>query len=49
MKIVKRRLNYHIAYLKIRPTLNNIFITLTDIAGNVLLIRNSGILRFKGI
>ncbi len=34
-------------YIKIRPTLNNIFITLTDYNGNVLITKNAGMLDFK--
>lgn len=34
--------------IKIKPTLNNIFITLTDLAGNVILSKHSGSLKFKG-
>lgn len=34
-------------YIKIRPTLNNIFITLTDYNGNVLMTKNAGMLDFK--
>jgi small subunit ribosomal protein S11 len=35
-------------YLKISLSLNNIFITLTDRSGNVILSKHSGILGYKG-
>ena len=35
-------------YIKIKPTLNNIFITLTDDKGNVLISKHAGLLDFKG-
>lgn len=35
-------------YIKIKPTLNNIFITLTDDKGNVLVSKHAGLLDFKG-
>lgn len=41
----ENKLNF--GYIKIRPTLNNIFITLTDYTGNVLMTKNAGMLAFK--
>lgn len=35
-------------FIKIKSTLNNIFITLTDQDGNVLISKHSGSLQFKG-
>jgi len=47
MKIKKiTKLNF--GYIKVKPTLNNIFITLTDIKGNVLISKHAGLIRFKG-
>ena len=34
--------------IKIKPTVNNVFITLTDSLGNVILSKHSGSLKFKG-
>ena len=48
MKINKKTTNYNFAYLKIKPTSNNIFITLTDVNGNVLLSKHAGLLDYKG-
>ncbi len=48
MKIIRKELVYNIGYIKIRPTINNIFITLTDIKGNVLISKHAGMLEFKG-
>ena len=48
MKITKTKNNYNYGYIKIKPTFNNIFITLTDASGNVLLTKHSGLLDFKG-
>lgn len=48
MKIIKKDINYDFGYIKIKPTLNNIFITLTDYDGNVLLTKHAGLLNFKG-
>lgn len=44
---LKNNKNLNFGYIKIRPTLNNIFITLTDYNGNVLMTKNSGMLDFK--
>ena len=47
MKIKKiTKLNF--GYIKVKPTLNNIFITLTDIKGNVLISKHAGLIKFKG-
>ena len=48
MKINKKSTNYNFAYLKIKPTSNNIFITLTDVNGNVLISKHAGLLDYKG-
>lgn len=48
MKVVKKEYNTNFGYIKIKPTFNNIFITLTDFSGNVLLSKHAGILEFKG-
>jgi small subunit ribosomal protein S11 len=48
MKINKKINKHNFGYIKIKPTSNNIFITLTDSLGNVLLSRHSGLLNFKG-
>ncbi len=44
---LKNNKNLNFGYIKIRPTLNNIFITLTDYNGNVLMTKNAGMLDFK--
>lgn len=36
------------SFIKIKPTLNNIFITITDQSGNVLISQHAGSLNFKG-
>lgn len=45
---MKKGIVHNFGYIKIKPTLNNIFITLTDFEGNVLLSKHAGILEFKG-
>lgn len=35
------------AIIKIKLTINNLFITLTDLSGNVLITKNSGLFNFK--
>lgn len=47
MKINKNN-EHNFGYIKIKPTSNNIFITLTDIKGNVLISKHAGLLDFKG-
>lgn len=47
MKIIERKV-YNFTYIKITILLNNIFITLTDFEGNVILSKHSGLLSFKG-
>ena len=47
MKINKKNI-YNFAYIKVKPTSNNIFITLTDISGNVILSKHAGLLNYKG-
>ncbi len=48
MTLVKKQINQNFGYIKIKPTFNNIFITLTDINGNVLVSKHAGLLEFKG-
>lgn len=48
MTLTKKQINQNFGYIKIKPTFNNIFITLTDVAGNVLISKHAGILEFKG-
>ncbi len=48
MKIIKKIRKFDIGFLKIKPRWNNIFITLTDVSGKVLLAKHAGILKFKG-
>ena len=48
MKINKKSTNLNFAYIKVKPTSNNIFITLTDISGNVLISKHAGLLSYKG-
>ncbi len=45
--LVKKKVVQNFAYIKINPTLNNVFITLTDRTGNVLASKHAGILAFK--
>lgn len=47
MKITEKKV-YNFAYIKVTVLFNNIFITLTDLEGNVLLNKHSGLLGFKG-
>jgi len=37
-----------IGFIKIKPTINNIFVTLTDSTGNVIISKHAGPLSFKG-
>lgn len=46
MKIEKKIVNFGL--IKVKPTTNNIFITLTDLDGNVFLSKHAGLLDFKG-
>lgn len=48
MKINEKINEYKLGWLKIKPTVNNIFVTLTDNKGNVILSNHSGLLKFKG-
>ena len=45
---LKEKKVYNFVLLKINPTFNNIFLTLTDFQGNVLLTKHAGLLKFKG-
>ena len=47
MKVNKKNI-YNFAYIKVKPTSNNIFITLTDINGNVIISKHAGLLNYKG-
>lgn len=47
MKIKEEKI-INFAIIKVKPTLNNIFITLTDLDGNVLISKHAGLLEFKG-
>lgn len=47
MRIVRKRIIFDTGYIKIRITSNNVFATLTDGKGNVLISKHSGILRFR--
>ena len=48
MTLIKKQINQNFGYIKIKPTFNNIFITLTDVTGNVLISKHAGLLEFKG-
>lgn len=48
MTLIKKQINQNFGYIKIKPTFNNIFITLTDVNGNVLISKHAGLLEFKG-
>lgn len=48
MTLIKKQINQNFGYIKIKPTFNNIFITLTDVDGNVLISKHAGLLEFKG-
>ena len=45
---LKKKETLNFGLLKIRLTLNNLFITLTDINGNVLIVKHAGLLNFQG-
>lgn len=45
---VKLKKSITFGFIKIRPTINNIFVTLTDINGNVIISKHAGPLSFKG-
>ncbi len=47
MRIIRKNTNFDIGYIKIRITSNNVFATLTDRSGNVLISTHSGILKFR--
>jgi len=47
MRIKKEKI-YNFGFIKVKPTVNNIFITLTDFHGNVLVTTHSGLLKFTG-
>jgi hypothetical protein len=44
---VKNQKIINFGIIKVKYTLNNLFITLTDLAGNVLITKHSGLLKFK--
>lgn len=44
----KKKIIYNFCYLKIRPTKSNIFVTLTDFEGQVILKSSAGIINFSG-
>ena len=44
----KKKIIYNFCYLKIRPTGNNTFVTLTDPDGNVILKSSAGVIKFSG-
>lgn len=44
----KQKIIYNFCYLKIRPTKSNIFVTLTDFNGQVILKSSAGIINFSG-
>jgi len=48
MKAGEKINQYNIGWIKIKPTVNNIFITLTDTRGKVLVSSHSGLLKIKG-
>ena len=48
MKINKSKQINNFGFIKIKPVSNNIFITLTDCKGNVILSKHAGLLNFKG-
>ena len=45
---LNKKNNHNFGFIKIKPTFNNIFITLTDINGHVLLTKHAGLLNFQG-
>ena len=45
---LKKQKTIPFGLLKVRLTLNNLFITLTDINGNVLIVKHAGLLNFQG-
>jgi len=48
MTLVRKLFAENFGVIKIRRTLNNIFITLTNIDGNVLISKHAGLLKFRG-
>ena len=44
----KKIVIYNFCYLKLRPTKSNIFVTLTDFNGQVILKSSAGIINFSG-
>lgn len=44
----KKKIIYNFCYLKIKPTSSNIFVTLTDYSGKVILKSTAGIVKFSG-
>jgi small subunit ribosomal protein S11 len=48
MKINEKINECKVGWIKIKPTVNNIFVTLTDNNGNVIVSNHSGLLKFKG-
>ena len=44
----KKKIIYNFCYLKIRPTGNNTFVTLTDSDGKVILKSSAGVAKFSG-
>ena len=44
----KEKIIYNFCYLKIRPTKSNIFVTLTDFKGQVIIKSSAGIINFSG-
>ena len=45
---MKKKIIYNFCYLKIRPTRSNVFVTLTDFKGKVILKSSSGIIKYSG-
>lgn len=45
---IKLKKSITFGIIKIKSTINNIFVTLTDIDGNVIISKHAGLLNFKG-
>lgn len=45
---VKLKKSLTLGILKIKSTINNMFVTLTDMSGNVIISNHAGLLNFKG-
>ena len=45
---IKKEIKHNFGYLKVKPTTNNIFLTLSDEKGNVIISKHAGSIKIKG-